>query len=119
MFATHDEKRLQAAAMRHGLKLGLDRYSTAATGTKRYFIRAIWDAKRVLRALPSGQYGFVKVGNGKRIAGSLLLLNEVESILATWNGPRVNPPGRLPWRGGVIAANIQAGNASQPPSFER
>src|SRR6478736_6035176 len=37
------ECELQAAARRCGLKLVLDRYSAAATGYDRYFLRPIWD----------------------------------------------------------------------------
>jgi hypothetical protein len=40
------ERRLQGAARRLGLKMVLDRYSACATGHRRYFVRPIWDEAR-------------------------------------------------------------------------
>jgi hypothetical protein len=63
-----NERQLQAAAHRCGLKIVLDRYSAAATGCRRYFLRPIWDARQAVRALPDGGYELVKIlANGRRM----------------------------------------------------
>jgi hypothetical protein len=70
MKPTVQEERLQVAARHCGLKLVLDRYKTAATGTKRYFLRPIWDARRALLVLPDGGRMLVRIAEGRRSAAS-------------------------------------------------
>ena len=57
----HRERQVQAAARRIGLKLiGLkpivDGYNADHADRKRYYLRPIWDARHVVRVLPSGGY---------------------------------------------------------------
>jgi hypothetical protein len=83
------ESQLQATARRCGLKIVLHRYSAAAPGQKRYFLRPIWDAKRAVRLLSGGEHELVALTVGRRRAASLLTLDGVEHVLA---------PARLPWQ---------------------
>ena len=103
MSAKTREHRLQSAARRRGLKLVLDRYSACATGRDRYFLRPIWDARRAVRALPGG-CKLVKISEGRRVAASLLPLEEVERLLGQWSEPKPFAPARLPWQAGVVAS---------------
>jgi hypothetical protein len=98
------ERELQAAARRCGLKLVLDRYSAAATGYDRYFLRPIWDARRAVRVLPDGGSELVMIwADGRRRSASLLPLDEVETLLSRWSEPKSCAPARLPWQAGVAS----------------
>ena len=106
------ERHLQAAAHRFGLKIVLDRYSAAATGRRRYFLRPIWDARQAVRALPGGGCELVWITEGRRKAASLLLLHEVEQLLSRWVEPKSCAPARLPWQAGVVADAFAIGQAT-------
>jgi hypothetical protein len=65
------ERQVQAAARRIGLKLIrlkaiVDRYHADETGRKRYYLRPIWDARHVVRVLPSGGYELATSTRGRR-----------------------------------------------------
>jgi hypothetical protein len=105
MSANKRERRLQAAARRLGLKLVLDRYSACATGSNRYFLRPIWDARRAVRALPGGGCELVMITVGRRTAASLLLIDEVEDLLTHWSVTRSRAPARFLWPAGVVIEN--------------
>jgi len=98
------ECELQAAARRCGLKLVWDRYSSKATGPNQYFLRPIWDASRAVRVLPDGGSELVMISaHGRRRSASLLPLDEVETLLSRWSGPKSCAPARFPWQAGVAA----------------
>jgi len=105
MRARSREDRLQTTARRCGLKLVLDRYGACATGRDRYFLRPIWDARRAVRALPGGGCELVRITDGRRKAASLLLISDVENVLARWSDTRPCAPARLLWQAGVEAAS--------------
>ena len=99
---TARERQLREAAQQCGLKLVIDRYSAAATGCVRYFLRPIWDARRAIRVRPDGGYELVQISaNGRRKAASLLSVEEVEQLLGRWTKGNSCPPARLPWQVGA------------------
>jgi hypothetical protein len=106
------ERRLQGAARRLGLKMVLDRYSACATGHRRYFVRPIWDARRAIRALPGGGCELVMITAGRRTAASLLLIGEVEDLLTRWSDTRACAPARLLWQADVVLGD--AGRSNRP-----
>jgi hypothetical protein len=93
----HREQCLQLEARRFGLKIVLDRYSAAATGQRRYFLRPIWDARRAVKVLPGGRYELVMVTLSRRRLASLLPLDDIERLLRRWSEPNACAPARLPW----------------------
>ena len=81
------ERRAQAAARRVGLKLILDCYDLPQTekGRERYYLRPIWDARRVVRVLPDGGYELAYIAGRRRYVARPLLLDEVELLLSRWS----------------------------------
>jgi len=107
MTPQQNERRLQADAQRVGLKLVRDRYSFAATGQRRFFIRPVWDARRAVRILPDGGWELVPIlAHGRRRGASQLLIEEAEQLLRRWSGPLPCAPARFPWQ----AANTNTSN---------
>src|SRR4051812_35300446 len=102
-------QRLQSAARLRGLKLICDRYS-ARTGTKRYFLRAAWDVRQTVRAVPGGGCALAKLSAGRRVGASLMSLDEIESVLNGWREPMPNAPAPLPWQAGVVATSTNHRN---------
>jgi hypothetical protein len=86
------------------LKLICDRYS-ARTGRKRYFLRPVWDARQTVLTVPGGGCALAKLSAGRRIADSLLSLDEIEILLDGWCEQRPSAPARLPWQAVVAAAS--------------
>ena len=91
------EQRLQTVARRRGLKLIRDRYSTR-TGKKQYFLRPTWDARQTVFSVPDNGCALVKLSEGRRIAASLMSLDEIEGVLNGWRESMSNVPARLPWQ---------------------
>jgi len=86
------ERQVQAAAHRIGLKLiGLkpivDRSNADQTGRKRYYLRPIWDARHVVRMLPSGGYEMAKSTRGRRHVATPLSLDDIEHLIGGWSDP--------------------------------
>ena len=81
------ERQVQAAARRVGLKLIVDCYNLPQTekGRERYYLRPIWDARRVVRVLPHGGYELVYIAGRRRYVARPLLLDEVELLLNRWS----------------------------------
>ena len=85
------ERQVQAAARRIGLKLiGLkpigDRRDL--TGRKRYYyLRPIWDARHVVRLLPSGGYDLATSTRGRRHVAAPLSLDDIELLIGGWSEP--------------------------------
>jgi hypothetical protein len=84
----------------------LDRYSAYATGRKRYFLRPIWDARRAVRVLPGGACELVWITVGRRMAASLLLIDEVEDLISRWGEPKTGAPARLPRKAGALGESL-------------
>jgi hypothetical protein len=87
------ERQVQAAARRIGLKLIrlksiVDRYHADETGRKRYYLRPIWDARHVVRVLPSGGYELATSTRGRRDVATALALDDMELLLSRWIGER-------------------------------
>jgi hypothetical protein len=87
------ERQVQAAARRIGLKLIrlkaiVDRYHADETGRKRYYLRPIWDARHVVRVLPSGGYELATSTRGRRGVATALALDDMELLLSRWIGER-------------------------------
>jgi hypothetical protein len=74
------ERQVHAAARRIGLKLIVDRYKADQTGRERYYLRPIWDARRVVRERPSGGYELSRRGR-RRVAISLSF-DDIELLIA-------------------------------------
>jgi hypothetical protein len=81
------ERQVQAAARRVGLKLIVDCYNLPQTekGSERYYLRPIWDARRVVRVLPDGGYELAYIAGRRRYVARPLLLDEVELLLSRWS----------------------------------
>ena len=81
------ERQVQAAARRVGLKLIVDCYDLPQTekGRERYYLRPIWDARRVVRVLPDGGYELAYIAGRRRYVARPLLLDEVELLLSRWS----------------------------------
>jgi hypothetical protein len=78
------ERQVQAAARRVGLKLIVDRFEVPQ-GRDRYYLRPIWDARRVVRVLPHGGYELVYIAGRRRYVARPLPLDEVELLLSRWS----------------------------------
>jgi hypothetical protein len=104
------ELRLQTAARRRGLKLISDSYS-ARTGRKRYFLRPTWDARQTVLGVADGGCALAQLSAGRRIADSLMSLDEIEELLKSLRGLMGNAPARLPWQAGVVAATSDRSHA--------
>jgi hypothetical protein len=81
------ERHVQAAARRIGLKLiGLkpivDRSNADQTGRK----RPIWDARHVVRMLPSG-YEMAMSTRGRRHVATPLSPDDIEHLIGGWSDP--------------------------------
>ena len=105
------EQRLQSAARRRGLKLICDRYSARRTGRKRYFLRPVWDVRQTVRAVSGGGCELVKLSKGRRIAASLMSLDEIERLLNGQREPMPSSQERLSWQAGVEAASTDRRHA--------
>jgi hypothetical protein len=81
------ERQVHAAARRIGLKLIADRCKADQTGRERYYLRPIGDARRVVRALPSGGYEMAISTRGRRRVATPLSLDDIELLIGGWNGP--------------------------------
>jgi hypothetical protein len=81
------ECQVQAAARRIGLKLIVDRYDVPQLGRERYYLRPIWDARRVVRVLSHGGYELVEIAGRRRYVARPLLLDDVELLLSRWREP--------------------------------
>jgi hypothetical protein len=89
------ERQVQAAARRIGLKLiGLkpivDGYNADQGGRKRYYVRPIWDARHVVRVLPSGGYEMAMSRRGRRHVATPLSLDDIELLIGGWSTPSAN-----------------------------
>ena len=85
------EDRIRLAAARSGLKLIINKYGLASTGTKTYCLRPMWDATRVVGTLPDGEFGLVKAtskGKRRQKVASWLPLNAIERMLPDLRGVR-------------------------------
>ena len=85
------ERQVQAAARRIGLKLiGLkpivDGYD-ADQADRRYYLRPIWDARHVVRVLPSGGYEMAMSTRGRRHVATPLSLDDIELLIGGWSAP--------------------------------
>jgi hypothetical protein len=79
------ERQVHAAARRIGLKLiGLkpivDGYNADQGGRKRYYLRPIGDARRVVRVPPSG-YEMAMSRRGRRHVATPLSLDDIELLI--------------------------------------
>jgi len=86
------ERQVQAAARRIGLKLIrlkaiVDRYHADETGRKRYYLRPIWDARHVVRVLPSGGYELATSTRGMRHVATPLSLDDIELLIGGGSEP--------------------------------
>jgi len=74
------ERQVHAAARRIGLKLIVDKVDQ--TGRERYYLRTIWDARHVVRVLPSGGYEMAMSRRGRRRVATPLSLDDIELLIA-------------------------------------
>ena len=86
------ERQVQAAARRIGLKLiGLkpigDGYNADHGDHKRYYLRPIWDARYVVRVLPSGGHEMAMSTRGRRHVATPLSLDDIELLIGGWSAP--------------------------------
>ena len=86
------ERQVQAAARRIGLKLiGLkpivDGYNADQGDHKRYYLRPIWDARYVVRVLPSGGHEMAMSTRGRRHVATPLSLDDIELLIGGWSAP--------------------------------
>jgi hypothetical protein len=86
------ERQVQAAARRIGLKLiGLkpivDRSNAGQTGRKGYYLRPTWDARHVVRVLPSGGYELATSTRGMRHVATPLSLDDIELLIGGGSEP--------------------------------
>jgi hypothetical protein len=100
------ERELQTAARRFGLKVVLDRFSSREAGTDRYILRPIWDARRAVRVMLDGGCELVPIHCSRRRKATTLTLVGIEALLSRWTEPKACAPARLPWQTGVVAQNI-------------
>jgi hypothetical protein len=84
------ERQVQIAARAIGLKLIVDRFEGPHTGRERYYLRPIWDARRVVRVLPDGGYELATVAGRRRYVVRPLPLEDIELLLVRWkSSPRI------------------------------
>ena len=82
------ERQVQMAARAMGLKVIVDRYESPQMGGERYYLRPLWDARRVLRVLPDGDYELATVAGRRRYVVSPLPLKDIELLLNRWKSSR-------------------------------
>ena len=82
------ERQVQMAARAMGLKVIVDRYESPQMGGERYYLRPLWDARRVLRVLPDGDYELATVAGRRRYVVSPLPLEDIELLLNRWKSSR-------------------------------
>jgi hypothetical protein len=63
--------------------LGSKRYLSNADqgGSKRYYVRPVWDARHVLRVLPSGGYEMAMSRRGRRRVATPISLDDIELLI--------------------------------------
>ena len=87
------ERQVHAAARRIGLKLIIDCCKADQMGRERYYLRPIWDARYVVRVLPSGGYEMAMSRRGRRRVATPLSLDDKELLIGGWSAPAgAEPP---------------------------
>ena len=55
-----------------------------------YYLRPIWDARHVVRVLPSGGYEMAMGRRGRRHVATPLSLDDIELLIGGWSTPSAN-----------------------------
>ena len=53
--------------------------------SRRYYLRPIWDARHVVRVLPSGGYEMATSTRGRRHVATPLSLDDIELLIGGWS----------------------------------